>query len=282
MFSNLKKISIASLNYLSCFSAILILSSAFVGCSLFGESDESRPLNEREVIFEKAKALMAAEQFAKAEPFFLSLTAEPEEKSDYIYDLSLWNISLIYEKLAQPEKSILSLNLLLDRQTTHVIHFKIKAALMKNYFRVGNKVVALNYKKSLDELNPKVSIPAETLYLNLIQTLNLNYDHLVIEELDYVGEIQKYLLYVMEQNDSKMNQHATELLISIYERAYALTNKDSVQPEYKQKILISILDKLRLFNLYKMNDLNINLKTVTKFSRFSEKLEKQIADRLHL
>ncbi len=276
MSSNLKKITTILFVYLSCFLLISLTTS----CSLFGNSD-AQPLSQRQQIFEKGKALMANDQYAKAEPFFLSLTAEPEEKSDLIYDLSLWNISLIYEKLGLPEKSILALNLLLNRQTEHVLAFKLKAALMKNYFRVGNKIVALKYKKMLDDEKPRATIQTNVLYVALQQTLNLNYDQLILEELDYVGEAQKYLLYVMEQNQSELNQVATELLISIYQRAYAQTKKDSLQADFKEKILVSMLDKLRLFESYKLNDLNINLQTVAKFSKFSEKLEKQITDRLH-
>ena len=169
----------------------------------------------------------------------------------------------------------------MNRQTEHVLPFKLKAALMKNYFRVGNKIVALKYKKMLDDEKPRATIQTNVLYVTLQQTLNLNYDQLILEELDYVGEAQKYLLYVMEQNQSELNQVATELLISIYQRAYAQTKKDSLQADFKEKILVSLLDKLRLFESYKLNDLNINLQTVAKFSKFSEKLEKQITDRLH-
>ena len=133
----------------------------------------------------------------------------------------------------------------------------------------------------LDDEKPRTTIQTNVLYVTLQQTLNLNYDQLILEELDYVGEAQKYLLYVMEQNQSELNQVATELLISIYQRAYAQTKKDSLQADFKEKILVSLLDKLILFESYKLNDLNINLQTVAKFSKFSEKLEKQITDRLH-
>ena len=249
------------------------------GCAFFNNSEVV--LNEREVIFEKANVLLQAEQYAKAEPLFLSLTAEPAAKLDPIYDLSLWNISLIYDKFALPEKAILALDLLRERKSTYVLEFTVNAALMKNYFLVGNKLVALKYKKLLDDENPKTSISADILYSNLRQTLNLNYDQLVLQELDYIGEIQKYLLFVMEQNESSTNQQATENLISIYQQSYARTEKDSLKNDFKKEILISLLDKLRKFNLYKLNDLNINLKTVSKFSIFAEKLEKQITDRLH-
>ena len=160
------------------------------GCAFFNNS-EVVP-NEREVMFEKANVLLQADQYAKAEPLFLSLTAEPTAKLDPIYDLSLWNISLIYDKFALPEKAILALDLLRERKSTYVLEFTVNAALMKNYFLVGNKLVALKYKKLLDDENPKTSISADILYSNLRQTLNLNFDQLVLQELDYIGEIQKY------------------------------------------------------------------------------------------
>ncbi len=242
---------------------------------------ESELIDPRKDLFQKGISHMVNEKYDLAQPIFLKLTAEPELKSDLIYDLSLWNISLTYEKLGLPEKAILALNLLMDRNTPHVLPFKLKAALMKNYYRVGNNLVAQRFKKMLDDEKPKATLSTETLFLALRQTLNLNYDHLILEELNYVGEAQKYVLYVMEQNTSELNETATDLLISIYQQSYALTTTDKLQDSFKEKILISLLDKLRLFNSYKLNDLNINLKTVTKFSNFSEKMEKQITDRLH-
>ena len=252
----------------------------FTGCAFFNTSTERR--SEREIIFDKAKTLIESDQYAKAEPLFLSLTAEPSlSETDSIYDLSLWNIALIYDKLALPEKAIFALNLLQDRKSEFVLKFTINTALMKNYFLVGNKLVALKYKKLLDEENPKTSISADVLFSNILQTLNFNFDQLVLEELDYVAEVQKFLLFVMEQNESDTNRRATETLISIYQQVYALTKKDSLQNDFKQKILVSLLDKLRRFDQYKLDDLNINLKTVSRFSIFSEKLEKEITDRLH-
>ena len=279
MSSNLKQTMISLFVYLKKQSNWFIFVFILSGCAFFNNSEVV--LNEREVIFEKANVLLQAEQYAKAEPLFLSLTAEPAAKLDPIYDLSLWNISLIYDKFALPEKAILALDLLRERKSTYILEFTVNAALMKNYFLVGNKLVALKYKKLLDDENPKTSISADILYSNLRQTLNLNYDQLVLQELDYIGEIQKYLLFVMEQNESSTNQQATENLISIYQQSYARTEKDSLKNDFKKEILISLLDKLRKFNLYKLNDLNINLKTVSKFSIFAEKLEKQITDRLH-
>lgn len=274
MLCSLKKI----MTKLFTLASFLIILS---GCAFFLKSPATTPLTEREIIFNNAKVFMTEEQFVKAEPLFLSLVAEPEVNGDLLYNYSLWNLSLVFEKIGSPEKSILFLNQLLIRQPSTISRFKILASLMKNYFRVGNTLEALRYKKLLDAENPNLRMDPDVVYLDLLQTLNLNFDHLILEELAYVSEIQKYLLFVMEQKESKSSEQAATLLISIYEKAYALTLKDSFTQEFKEKILMALLDNLNQFNNYKLDDLNINLKTVAKVSYFSEKLKKQITDRFY-
>ncbi|MBC7464545.1 MAG: hypothetical protein H7256_01010 [Bdellovibrio sp.] len=279
MFHNLKSTTIRlskSLNFAVLVAVTLIISS----CVIVPRSPEGpRPLTEREVLYEKGNALLMAHEYAKAEVLFLSLTGQHMQKPDAPYDMSLWNLSTIYDKNGFAERSILILLPLLDSE--YVSQFKIKAALMKNYFLLGNSTEALKYKKMLDAENPKMTVAANALYYDLVETLDLNYDHLLLEELQYVGEIQKYLIFVMEQNESKKNEKVTELLTSIYDAAYAMLAKDSVNPEFKKKIAISLLNNLRRFELLKLNDLNINQKTVSKFTLYADKKQKQITDWLH-
>ncbi len=251
------------------------------GCAYLWPHNEVMPLSEREIIFENSRHLMAEQKFAKAESLLQSLVAKPESYSDVLYDNSLWSLSLVFEKGGYPEKAILSLKQLLDRRHEEVSRFKILTSLMKNYFRVGNRDEALNYKKIIDLENPKFRINADAVYLDLLQTLNLNFDYLILEELDYVAQVQKYLLFVMEQKTAKSNQHATELLISIYERTFQLLKKDNLSEEFKTKILVMLLDNLHRFHNYKLDDLDSNTKTIAKFTSFSQKLEKQITDWLH-
>ena len=251
------------------------------GCALFKSSPEVKPPTARELLYDKGRLLLLSGQYSKAEVPFLNLVAVPESNSDFIYDNSLWSLSLVYEKLDVPEKSIVTLNQLLPRNSKHVSRLKTTASLMKNYFRVGNSDEARKFKKMIDLENPKSNIDADRLFLDLQQTLNLNFDHSILEELEYLGEIQKYLLFVMEQNFSKSNIRATDLLISIYQQAYNLTEKDVMNKKFKEKILISLFDNINRFNLYKLNDLNVNMQTVAKFSYFSEKLQKQITERLY-
>lgn len=279
MFHNLKSTTIRlskSLNFAVLVAVTLIISS----CVIVPRSPEGpRPLTEREVLYEKGNALLMAHEYAKAEVLFLSLTGQHMQKPDAPYDMSLWNLSTIYDKNGFAERSILILLPLLDSE--YVSQFKIKAALLKNYFLLGNSTEALKYKKMLDAENPKMTVAANALYYDLVETLDLNYDHLLLEELQYVGEIQKYLIFVMEQNESKKNEKVTELLTSIYDAAYAMLAKDSVNPEFKKKIAISLLNNLRRFELLKLNDLNINQKTVSKFTLYADKKQKQITDWLH-
>lgn len=275
MLSNLKRTTTRLSKSIKFVFLIFIFAS---GCALFSRP-QVIPLTEREVLFEKGRALIMAQEYNKAEDLFLSLTGQSMSNPDSPYDLSLWNLSLIYEKKGMPEKSILLLTQLLNGKTKFVSKFKIQASLMKNYFRVENQTEAMTYKKILDSENPNLSF--DELYNNLVETLDLNYDRSAVQELDYVREIQKYLIFVIEQNESLTNEKATELLISIYDSAYALLKKDSLNHDFKRKIAISMLTNLRRFDLLKLNDLNINLKTTVKFSKYSEQKQKQITDWLH-
>lgn len=275
MLNSLRRTTTRLLKSIKFVFLILIFAS---GCAIFSRP-QTTLLNEREVLFEKGHALMLAQEYSKAEDLFLSLTGQAMSNPDSPYDLSLWNLSLIYEKKGMPEKSILLLTQLLNGQTKFVSKFKIQASLMKNYFRIDNQPEAMSYKKLLDSENPNLSF--DDLYNNLVETLDLNYDRSAPQELDYVREIQKYLVFVMEQNESLTNEKATELLISIYDSAYALLKKDSYNHDFKRKIAISMLTNLRRFDLLKLNDLNINLNTVAKFSKYSETRQKQITDWLH-
>jgi len=287
MFHNLKRTTIKSLK-LSKFVFLVLAVSAFSNCASVetkhtsttsADTKAPRPLTERELLYEKGNALLLAQEYSKAEDLFLSLTGTRMAKPDAPYDLSLWNLSVINEKQGHPEKAILILRQLLDSQ--HLSTFAVKAALMKNYFRVDNKAEALKYKKLLDAENPKMTVAAPALYSDLIETLDLNYDHLLLQELDYVGEIQKYLIYVMEQNDSNKNERATDTLIAVYDRAASVLNRDTATPEFKKKVAISLLNNLHRFDLLKLNDLNLNFKTIAKFSNYSEKKQKQITDWLY-
>ncbi len=253
---------------------------AGTSCAFFWGT-KIKTLDEREITFEKAKALVAAEKYNLAEPLLLSLVAEPESSLDALYDQSLWRLSLVYEKMGYPEKAILALSQLSGRAHYDITRFRILISLMKNYYLVGNPNEALRLKAIIDLENPKFRLNADAAYLDILQTLNLNYDLHISQELDYVAEVQKYLLFVMEQKQSKSNQHATELLISIYQRAFDQTKNDKLSLEFKGKILISLLDNLHRFENYRLDDLNASAKTVGKFAAFSEKLQKQITERLH-
>ncbi len=251
------------------------------GCALFSKGEALKATTEREAQFAKAKTLMATERFVEAEPLFLNLVAEPESNVDSIYDESLWSLSLVFEKQGQPEKSIFSLKQLQARKPIHISRFKILASLMKNYFRVGNEVEAFRYKKILDTDYPKFKLNADDIYINLLQTLSLNYDQLILHELEYVAEVQKYLLFVMEQSSAKSNEHATDLLISIYQKTYDLSLKNSLNHEFKSKIMATLIDNLNRFENYKVNEVSTKSKTVARFSIFSNKLKKQITDWFH-
>ncbi|MBC7754826.1 MAG: hypothetical protein H7Z71_11350, partial [Moraxellaceae bacterium] len=93
--------------------------------------------------------------------------------------------------------------------------------------------------------------------------------------------IQKYLLFVMEDPTSKSNEHAADLLTSIYQKTYNLVQKDSLNQEFKNRIMVALIDNLNRFETYIVNDVSTGSTTVNRFALFSKKLKKQTTDWFH-
>ena len=238
-------------------------------------------MTQREYAYEKGKALFDAQEYEYALPFFLKISKQPASLKDSLYEKSLYNLSVIFEKMGSPEKALLTLQELKKTNQATISLFRIQLAEMKNNFRVSNDFKAIEVRKQIDESQPLVRYSIDSIYDDLVETTILNYDRLILEELDFIAEIQKYFVYVMESNAAPSNAKATDLLISICDKAYTLLDQETLKPEFRRKIAESLLDLLRRFDRYKIDDLNINLKTISKFSIYSEKKQKQITDWLH-
>ncbi|MBC7420425.1 MAG: hypothetical protein H7328_06815 [Bdellovibrio sp.] len=261
--------------------SVIVTSLTFTSCSYFSETHEVQPMTERDYAYEKGKAFFDAQEYEKSLPFFLKISRQPPGLKDNHYENSLWNLSVAFEKLGSPEKALLTLQELKKVNRGTISLFKIQLAEMKNHFRVLNDYQAYEVRKEIDATQPLVRYNKQEIYEGLAATTMLNYDYLVLEELEFVAETQKYFVYVMESNQEPVNSQATDLLISIGDRTYELLNKDALNRDFRRKVAESLLDFLRRFDRYKIDDLNLNLKTVSKFSVYSEKKQKLITEWLH-
>ncbi len=265
-------------SFLTFFTCILLLGA----CQTAPVPVVSEPhkLTEREVTFQKGQALYINSKFAESAGFFLKVSQTPLGPQDEIYNVSLWNLSFIYEKLGEFEKAILALNELEARNSKKILLFSIRLRLIKNYGRVGNEVKAAQIQKLITPSDlEKFSI--EDIYQALEENAQFNYDNQILEELRFLGQVQRYFITVMESPAASLNTKATDLLISLYQDFQKVLEKDTLNQEFKRTLAIELLDQFRKFELYKRSEINVNPYTISKFSNYANEKQQIITDWLH-
>lgn len=266
-----KKISIISILLVSCYLS---------GCAFFTDAVLSkREPTEREQMFAEAETFYKNNDFDSAKHLYFRLSRNIEGATDPIYDQSLWRLVKIYEKEDHSEKALLTLDELLTRKSSILDKYKIKFSQIKNNYRVTNFYRAHEIKKEVDEAYNKESLYLDDLYNYLIDTTTLSYDHRPREELMYLGEVQKFFVFIMESPMEPEREQITEQLINNYEHFFSLLKKDQLSDELKKKLSVSLLDQLRKFNQYHLGNGNAESKTISRFLAYSEKQQKILIER---
>lgn len=279
----LKTFCITSKKCLRSISFVAVTTLVLFSCQSLSISTQSEParLTEREVVFQKGLALFENEKYAESAGFFLKVTQTNLGTDDKVYNDSLWKLATIYEKMGEYEKAVLSLLELERRKPANPPLFRIQLALEKNYIRLENKDLAFKIGQEIDRSNPAQQYSLQDIYLALEENSNFNYDHLILEELQFLGQIQKYFIYIMESQEAPLNQKATELLIHIYDGFFLKFNSASTSYQFKRALSIELLEQLRKFDYYKLNSININPYTISKFSNYNTAKQKFLTDWLH-
>ena len=145
---------------------------------------------------------------------------------------------------------------------------------MKNNFRVANLYQANIIKKEIDEAYRSEALDAEELFEILIDSTDLSYDHHMLEELLFLGTIQKYFVFVMESQLAPENEQLTDHLIKSYEHFFSLLKRSNLSADFKKKLSISLVDQLRKFDRYKIDSDGTNAETLLRFSNYSEPKQK--------
>ncbi|MBC7740645.1 MAG: hypothetical protein H7061_00510, partial [Bdellovibrionaceae bacterium] len=86
-----------------------LLFVTLTSCTHATPQAEVRPITEREFQFEKGIRHLENEEYEKAQPYFLNISVAPTNSADQFQEKALWNLSIIFEKLGQPEKALLTL-----------------------------------------------------------------------------------------------------------------------------------------------------------------------------
>lgn len=240
-------------------------------------------LTERDQIFAAAEEFFKNQKFDSAKNLFLRLSRNKEGAQDPLYDKSLWYLSKIYENTNEIEKALLSLDELVYRKSTTISKNKIKFSQMRYQFLLTNYVQGKEIKKELDDLYKKNLISLNDLFEYLEDTTSSIDDHFLLEELMFVGEAQKYFIFIMESQQAPENEQSTEKLIKIYEHFFTALKHNKYSNEFKKKLTISLFDQLNKFNHYKLDTFKsenseLNNNTITIFYEYSMKKQKILTE----
>lgn len=233
-----------------------------------------------EQLFEKAEQAAKAGDNETAQALYFKISREPSGPLDPAYDKSLWNLAMFYESTDQSERALLALNELESRPTNTISKARILFSEFKNHFRVTNYYQAKKVRGDIDTAYKSQLITQEDLFDALYYTSTLYYDRHILDELSYLGDVQKYFIFVMESDASPQNEKLTDLLIFYYDGFFHALNKNVVPAELKRQLIVSLIDQLRKFDKFEIAKSERNPLTIDRFTQYAEAQQKKLTERL--
>lgn len=240
--------------------SLLLLNCFLSGCTLLSKTEEYKPeansstqTSARTEIFNNAEKFFQNNDYISAKPLYIRLSRYKEGTHDISYDLALWRLTKIYENENEIEKALLTLDEMLSFRKNTIPKNRIKFTQMRYHFLLTNYNQAKEIKKDIDEAYKNNSITLKELYEYInetTQSINASY---LIEELMFLGEAQKYFVFIMESQLNPENQLATDRLIQNYDYFFSLLNNVSISGAFKKKLSIALYDQLTKFNQYKID-----------------------------
>jgi len=277
-----------------------LLTSCLTGCALFNSildlqdnpniepaarpnvESAARTLTEREQLLLEAENFYKKNDFAAAQPIFIKISRFNDGAFDPVYEQALWHLAKIYEKTNQPEKAILSLDELSLRQSRAISKNKINFSLMKNHFRITNYTLTQKIKKQIDENHKTKNFTLNELYEDLLETTTLMNDNYLQADVLFLGEIQKYFVYIMESTLAPQNDELTTHLIANYEYFFSVLKKKSYSADFKKKLSIALYDQLIKFDRYEMSEVDlVRTAPLLRFTAYCEKQKKYLVERFN-
>ena len=276
-----KAITNPSLRLRSSLLFALFFAQLLAGCSGLktkSEIEEKKAPDEREILYERAQQAARDGDLKLWESLYFKITRDPGGSVDPIYDNSLWALAVQYEKADQSEKALLALDELGKRNTSVISKTQIRFAQIKNHYRVTNYYQARDVRADIDSDYKSQLISRNDLFEALYYTTALYYDRHILDELVFLGEIQKYFFYIMESNTAPENEKLTELLIFYYEGFLSALDNRHLSQEVKRQLVVSLLDQLRKFDRYKIAGVKKNPLTIGRFSEYSDNQQKKLTE----
>ena len=184
------------------------------------------------------------------------------------------------KKSDQSEKAILALVELLKADSTVISKISLQVSLMKNHYRVTNYYQAQKIKNDIDEGYKVQNLKNNELFIALFNQTHLYYDRHIFDELLFVGDIQKYFIYLMEDRAVETSDKAANLLRLYYEKFLSQIDKPVLSKENKKNLAVSLLDQLNRFDRYKQLDSSESENALWKFTQFAETHKRKLTERI--
>lgn len=219
-------------------------------------------------------------QYDLALPIYLNLIGDDTGSQDDIHDKSLLRVAKIYERTDQSEKSILAFSELIKKQSSVSSRTSLQIALIKNHYRVSNYYQARNVKVEMDNDYRTQIIDLYTIFDALYYQSDLYFDRNILNELLFIGEIQKYFVYVIESDLSSESEKATDLLILNYKKFVSQLNNAILSRDIKRSLIVSLIDQLSKFDKYRMEGSASEQNQMKRFSQFASLTQNELTERL--
>lgn len=235
---------------------------------------------EREQDFAQAEDFEKIKKYDEALSLYFKITRDTSQDRDLIYDRSLLGIARIYEITDQSEKAILALNELRTSKSAVISSPALQIALMKNHYRVTNYYQAQKIKADLDNDYKIQNLSTQALFEALFTQTQPYFDRHIFDELLFIGDVQKYFIFVMESGTTDQPEMMSNLLQLYYEKFLSQLDNHLLSTDIKKKLIISLMDQLTKFNQYKQLDSTTTPSPLNKFSKFAADKKRLLTERL--
>jgi hypothetical protein len=153
-------------------------------------------------------------------------------------------------------------------------------AMIKNHYRVSNYYQAKTIKSDIDTDYKLQKFSLEDLFNALYYQTDLYYDRHILDEVLFIGDIQKYFVYVIESDLNPQSEKATDLLILDYKKFISRLDSSVLSPDIKKSLMISLINQLNKFERYKMEGEEGSLTNFNRFSNFANEAQRKLTERL--
>jgi hypothetical protein len=270
------------------FIVMLLLSLGLSSCAYIQENLKDPPpppekevvLSERELLFNEAEKNYKSGLYEPALQQYLRIARDPSDGADPLYEKTILGMAKIYEKTGQSEKAVLAFSELQRMNSTVISDTSLKMSLIKNHFRVSNYYQAKTIKTEIDSDYKEQKINLSDLFQAIYYETDMYFDGEILNELLFLGEIQKYFIYVIESDRADDSEKATDLLILNYNKFLTKLDSPVFSADLKKKLIISLIEQLNKFDRYRMEGSKNNLSNFNRISNFASTTQRNLTERL--